>query len=407
MESVLGEDQKVIPLRPPYWALAYPNAGGRPEWVRMNDSTTFWFTSKEAAEEFIHGEPRIRGAWPRHLHDWPTVLMALEQLGILGLHYLLLNPVTTEERRVLVDDIARQIREVKPYGSVTVNAWDNLINSIDIYGDEGGYGPVKDSDEVLVVSALAVPRGIVSEIPLKRQNLESTVKHLGHFQAALATGIVKPTPGYGDALAKKVAKYQFVATVNGELGRPRVWFDDGSQIRPNNLVWATAMDLLMAWVIPLAAKRKNIFVEHVRIFLNSISATPQMRKFFRDLATQHIPQSSVDVCIANADNMDLPPEYRTASLRWADKFRFKSVSVQFDDEKPFDGDKGFMWLADSAAHYAFRELRNVEPHPGFLDALRPIGKQGEEVQNLTDAVIFHDPRSLDRWEAETGTKVPD
>lgn len=401
------ESERIIKLRPPYYALALGNFAGRLDWVRMNDSTTFWFSSKEAAEEFIHRTPGLPpGTRPRHLHDWPTVLMALEQLSKFGLHYLLLDSVDSSERRILVDDIARQLREVKPYGNVTVDAWDNLINSIDIFGDEGGYGPVNDGDDVLVVAAFAVPGGLVSGIPAQRHNLESTVKHLKDFYAALSTAIVKPTPGYGAKLAKKMETYQFVATVNGELGRPKVWFDDGSQIRPNNLVWASAMDMLMAWVLPLAAKRKNLFVEHVRIILNSISHTPQMRKFFRDLAIQYVPQNAVDVCIANADNMDLPPEYRSASLRWADKFRIKSVMVQFDDEKPFAGDPGFMGLADSLAHFAFRELRKAEPRPELFEALRRAGKTGELVQDITDAVTFHDPQSLNRWEAETGTKVP-
>ena len=53
---------------------------------------------------------------------------------------------------------------------------------------------------------------------------------------------------------------------------------------PNNLVWAAAMDMLMAWVLPLAAKRKYVFVEHVRIFLNSTSGSWSLQLQFDRLA---------------------------------------------------------------------------------------------------------------------------
>lgn len=398
---------KVIPLRPPYFALARGNFGGRLDWVHLNDSTAYWFSSKQAAEEFIHRTPGLPpGTRPRHLHDWQTVIMALEQLSKIGLEYLLLNSINSSERRMLVEAVARQLRTVQPSGGVTVEVWDTLINSFDIFADEGGVAPVNDGDDVLVVSGFAVPSGIVSGLPALGRNLEATVKNLQHFHAVLGTCMVKPTPGYGAGLAKKVEDSQFVSTVNGEFGRPNVWFDDGNQIRPNNLVWAAAMNFLMAGILPALTVRRNIVIEHLRIFLNSISHTPQMRKYFRDLAAYFVPQNAVDVCISSADDPNLRPDWRSAAVRSADKIRIKSVTIQFDDEKPFDGDPGFMGLADSYAHHAFRELRNVDPRPGLFAALRQVGRDGNLVEDVTEHVLYHNPKDWERWEREMGTKLP-
>lgn len=398
---------RLIRLRPPYFALARGNYCGHLDWVHLNDSTAYWFSSKQAAEEFIQRTPGLPpGTRPRHLHDWPTTILALEQLSKLDLNFLLLDSTDSSERRMLVDDVARQLRTVRPYAGVTVEVWDTLINSVDIFADEGGHAPVSDGDEVLVVSAFAVPGGTISSLPVKRHVLEATVRHLQYFGAVLATCMVKPTPGYGAALAKKVEASQFVSTVNGELGRPRIWFDDGNQIRPNNLVWATAMLMLMAGILPALTIRKNLIIEHVRIFLNSISHTPQMRKYFRDLVTKLVPQNAVNVCVSNADDASLPAAFRSAAIRSADKIRIKSITVQFDDEKPFDGDPGFMKVADSYAHLAFRELRNVDPRPELFAALRQVGRAGNLVKDITEHVLYHNPQGWERWEHEMGTKLP-
>jgi len=400
---------RLVTLQPPFYILTQGGTPGAHDWIEMNHSTTFWFTTKDAARNFLIRTPKLpeRANWDI-LHDWRDVDKAMHQLALNKLPYMFLDPEHDEVRRLWARDIYNQLCAVKPTGIQPVEVRDKLLFELDLYCDESGKAPVNDSDDILIVSVVVVKGGRVSELPSKKyKKRHRTVKYLTKNRLRFMSFMVKPFPGYAAALDLKMKTYQRVAEKNRELGIPNLVFSASDQINPRHFVWMFAMQSIVNWLVPDVARQGNMFIEKIRVFLNQISQTEEMETFFRRFLTFDGPQSSLDVLKAAADNPLLTEQQRRISTRWADKFRLKhhsQITAQFDKDKPFDGDRGWLRLADRVAHWTFCEYRNEHPKPGFYDALRKAGENPDPPLDITESVLKHDPQMVEDWERKTGQR---
>jgi hypothetical protein len=403
------DSPSIIRFQPPFYVLSQGGPSGGIEWITRNQSMTVWFTSKSAADGFLLRNSDLPGRanW-LVLHEWADVLAVMEELAEKQFQYMLLDPVDATERQLWMVDILAQLRKVKPRGMAAVEVRDRLIFELDIYCDESGHAPVNDFDDILIVSAVVVRGGRISELPTGRyKNVRRTVEYIGKNRLRHSSFIVKPRPGYGTALDKKIQDYKHVADKNREMGRPNLVFSSSEQIRHNHYVWFFAMQSIINWLIPDIAKQGNIFIEKVRVFLNQINQTEEMRRFFKQFLAFDGPQSTLNSLKAQVDDPFSPNKNRQLAMKWGYKFRIKNrgdITAQFDNEDPFLGDKGFLRLADRVAHHTFRQLRNQNPKPELYDALKSAGIEPEEPLDITASVMRHYPKMVEEWEQKTGQR---
>jgi hypothetical protein len=401
-------DQKTICLKPPFYVLAQGRTLDAHDWTTLNHSTTFWFTSSEAAKAYCIRNSNLPNATRPHLlANWREVAIAMANLCHLKLHYALLDPIDTKDRRIWIADIFRQLQKIGPQLMSAAEVKDNLVDSIDVYCDESGTPPVADKEGAFVVSALAVPGGTVSELPYEKYGPKKTVMNLAGVKAVHASYKIKPYVGYAAALAKKIEQYKFVSEINGEVGRPQIWFTSGDQIRTSHFVWVFAMQSALAWILPFAAKRNGWFVGNVRFFFNEFQLTDTMRKFFMDALIPMVPRNAVEVCVAGVNRAFLTPDQKIMATRWADKYRIGSVTRQFDNDEPFLGDWGLMRLADRLAHFMYKQVGPKNGKRRLFAEMRAAGMTPEHPVDISKLVVYNHSRALDRWEAETGMKVPE
>lgn len=405
----IQDEGRPLKLQPPFYILTQGRVPGGYDWIKMNDSTSFWFTSKDAVNRFLIRTPRVpsRANWDV-LHDWDDVGNALFQLQSHKLPYMLLDPISEDERRLWARDIFNQLRPINPRGVGALEVRDRLIYDIDVYCDESGKAPVNDTDDVLIVTALVVKGGRVSGMPTGRyKKVQRSVENIVGKNLRFASLIIKPKPGYKAALDKKLDVYKRVVNKNCELGIGSKLFTDGDQIRPSHFVWMMAMQSIINWTVTDVARQGNVFIERVRIFVNRINQTQEMENCFRRMLTYDGPQAAMNHLKARAAGQAVTPAERLSSSLWADKFRLTTkdqITMQFDYEKPFHGDRGFMRLADRIAHHTFRQFRNQRPVPEFFEALQKAGIETENPLDRTDVISHHDPALVEDWERRTGQR---
>lgn len=273
---------------------------------------------------------------------------------------------------------------------------------LQVYGDEAGTMPVRDSDDVFVGAAFSVADpSPLATLKLRRSNAQTTARSLAAVGAFPSCALVRPFPGYEAALTQRLERLS-ILSLSAQRVRGVSGYVPPEGLRTPNYVWMSAMKAAILRAIEAFVIRARTRPDRVVVFLNSKTLTPLQRV----LAEEGMRELGVTFHRAILRMRALEP--RTAQMYpETGVIGPTTIAIQWDDQAGFRGSPGAMFLADSLATNMARDLRRTRRKRGMRVALTGAGYDSYRVIDITRFMIapLH-AESIAQYERLTGVAVP-
>ena len=277
--------------------------------------------------------------------------------------------------------------------------------TVRVYGDEAGTMPVRDEDDVFIAATFAIVGDVGSTVPDKRSNAPWTAKHLSSLKAQATCALVKPSVGYGVALAKKVdGLNQMAQETKIRTGRNSQYVPQGG-FSARNMIWGYAMEIALGTSIPMLVLHAGCVPDRVDVYLDEKTMPAELRHLFRKRGKDF--GITVSKAIRQvASTQEGQRRELLEAFAGATAVNPEFVTVQWSDEPGFAGNQKGLALADSLASNLYKELRNSNPVPGFSQLLKEAGCRAH-INDSTARVLSPPPREIiEKWEQATGCTSP-
>ena len=253
---------------------------------------------------------------------------------------------------------------------------------LQVFGDESGAGPipVADSDDVFVAAAVAITdHSRLAAVPLRRSNPQFTARWLVHVGAIPSCAYVLPVPGFGDALARRIARLSTLAlSAQRVTGKNRAFVPPGG-LRAPNAVWMATMKAAVLRAIDAFILREQRPPDRVEVFLNSKSLNPQVRAL-AEVGTRELGVTLRDTIL----RMQVSAPAAAKMYPGAPLIDPNAVTVEWDDAPGFSGSPAGIHLADSLATNMFFDLRRDEGKRGPRGMRKAMADAGYDKHYLID-----------------------
>lgn len=265
-----------------------------------------------------------------------------------------------------------------------------------IYGDEAGNMPLKDTDLPFTVGSVATFNELAADTDRSRQ-LTWTLSRVQSVHPGAFVAYVQPHTGYSKALFKRHSRLDTMARFRRlQTGAHRYLADDG--IRSQNLIWIECMEFALFHMISHIIYLDRI--DGLRIVLHRKTLAASSARFLRDtLPGIHTRLLGIAEGIEETDaNMGQAIRERIA-------FDPLTVDLAWGDTNERTSDGYGVHLAHCVASNALRSLRKNQLSD-FEKHIQP-GAVKKSLWDLTDMMTRPlDPKSIARWEKDTGLRAP-
>lgn len=270
-----------------------------------------------------------------------------------------------------------------------------------VFGDESGTMPLRDEDGVFMATTFAILEPNARKVPTNRLQMKGTIESLKMLHARPSASIVRPTPGYGAALKRKIDTLNTLGGLTRLMsGANREFMPEGGH-QPRNLVWAEAMQQAVGMAILFCSMKHHLIPGTVTVFLDRKTLKTEMRALIRHQAKSY-PETASMALNQTADqlagNVSLALREFAKALRSAPP----PVSICWSDEPGFSDPISGLQLAHALSKYLFADERSAGSNPPFRTHLEAAGFR-EVVGDITHVLLTPvSDEAVGRWQRDHG-----
>jgi hypothetical protein len=273
----------------------------------------------------------------------------------------------------------------------------------DVYADEAGGLPLRDSDDVFVAAAFAVPRSVRLELlPSGRVGAKRTVELLRQIGGHPQCMYVRPFPGYSASLHRRLDWMSGMGLTIRRRSGVNASFVGPEGIRDTSYVWTAPMTAAVQLAMNAAIFATGAYPARVRVFFDAKSLPTEAATMVKT-QTGHIGhhlQTSLGRTLEK-----FPADERTQKLV-ASSAALAPVTIEWEDEPGFSGAAPGLHLADSLSSRICRAIRRRRRQRGMREALETAGYKGAILNYTSQIIRPPDPSTIADWERRTGLVLP-
>lgn len=269
-----------------------------------------------------------------------------------------------------------------------------------IYGDESGTMPLNDGDKPFIaatVSCLDNPPMLIEG----SNNNEKLVAILKNLNATPSAMVVKPYPGYSNAIKTKYSKMQIMARATRLVTGANANYLDRKTLtngfEPRNMIWCHAMLTSIGYAVLNTAF--NSTINEVRIILDQKTMRPSMRTFFKEMVVQQMG-------VGTSEYLSTLLHMNSSVIGlWKSRVRFSAEStyLNWNDEcAEFKNEFGLR-LADRLSRKIYQSQSTGDS--GIETLLKDAG-HADCIVDLSRIVTRLDKRVIENFKEKTGLPEP-
>jgi len=260
--------------------------------------------------------------------------------------------------------------------------------------------PVNDNEKPFVAVTVAVLNNTPALIK-GSDNDQKMVEIFKKLNVVPFAAIVKPFPGYGNALKVKHDKMQVMARATRLVtGTSAEYLDqktltDGFDLR--NTVWGHAM--LQAIANAVLSTVFTSTIDAVKVILDRKTMRPPMRIFFKEMVAKRLGVGTLQFL------RSFLPMNPSIVSQWERRAQFSAETTSFnwsDDSEEFGKQFGLR-LADRFARKIYQS--QIARQPGIETMLRDAGFD-EFMVDISKLVTRLSHRAVDNFKRNTGLPEP-